>query len=578
MGLFTWVYMRFSASQKRQQITYRLKEGEASDTEAARLTEYNRSGLLTARSFWSPDELNMYGSPPDPKSRYRVISNDGEEDVLAGFLMDRSIAFGPPQPDVQDWAHEGIGTNGMVIRATISTKRTGPGEREPITGGPMGPVFGKQPTSGFVQPRIGIDVMDDAFNDIVPSAQLVGATTPAELIANIAEFEKAMKINPQHSAGGVRLSEPVKQVDGTEVQYAYAWVPHEQAILLFNRPKFFVRIIGSSAHVDYLIGPKPVSCFVPQFSVQGISIDGAGTTEIPAYPGPDKQPQELVFRGKLGLHFDQEMAGGKDAPTATATYEFHNAPPPVLLDNDIPFQLNVEVDRSNSAIESGHEDATRLDVTVVDLATGKKTHLDHPVLVESRFPTFFGIPADSVTSGNYQILMHCLNDSQTVGLMPGSLQLVQSQQLFEINLIKSLAIIWMMSILVIVLAVLCSTFLSWPIAIVLTVMILLGHWGVDQLADASGPGLGRQIVNDFKFTDVALSNVVSNGVDKLSAALNQLSKVLPDTSKFDAIEDIEQGVSISSGRLLEAFAVMIGFGAPGLVLAYVILRGKEVAP
>ena len=135
-----------------------------------------------------------------------------------------------------------------------------------------------------------------------------------------------------------------------------------------------------------------------------------------------------------------------------------------------------------------------------------------------------------------------------------------------------------MSILVIVLAVFCSTFLSWPIAIVLTVLLLLGHWGVNQVADSSGPGLGRQIVNDFKFTDVALSNVVSTGVDKLSQALNLVSKVLPDTSKFDAIEDIEQGVSVSSDRLLEALAVMAGFGAPALVIAYIILRGKEVAP
>ena len=84
---------------------------------------------------------------------------------------------------------------------------------------------------------------------------------------------------------------------------------------------------------------------------------------------------------------------------------------------------------------------------------------------------------------------------------------------------KSLSIIWMMSILVIVLAVFCSTFLSWPIAIVLTVLLLLGHWGVDQVADSSGPGLGRQIVNDFKFTDVPIAKLVSTGVDSLTHSL-----------------------------------------------------------
>ena len=134
-----------------------------------------------------------------------------------------------------------------------------------------------------------------------------------------------------------------------------------------------------------------------------------------------------------------------------------------------------------------------LDVSVLDEATKRLTHLAQPVLVESRLPAFFRIPADAVTTGNYDVLLHCENTAQSIGLLPTSLLLVTSHQYFEVNLIKSLSIIWMMSILVIIVAVLCSTFLSWPIAIVLTVLLLLGHWGVDQLADVSGPGLGRQV-------------------------------------------------------------------------------------
>ena len=558
MGLFTWVYMRLSAGQKRQQITYRLQEGDVSETEGARLAEYNRSGLLTARTFWAPDVLNMYGKLPDPKSTTQVISNEGDQDVLAGFLVDRSIAFGPPKDDLQDWAHEGIGQNGLVIRVALNTKRTGPADPEPVAGGPMGPVFGQAPKQ-FNQPRISIEIMDEAFNDVFPTNQMIGASSPSGLIANIAQYATTMKIKPDKSAAGIILSDPTKQADGTDIQYAYAWLPQEQAVLLFNHRQFFVRVTGASGKVDYIIGPKPVSCFVPKFSQSGPSVEPPGATEIPAFPGPDNQPEALLFRGKMGLHFDQEMSGGDDAPNVVACYAFHNAPTANVVDGQLPFQLNVEVDRSNSVIEAGREDPTKIVIWVRDTDTGKTTQLKDPVLVESRLPTFFGIPAEDVSSGNFEIFLHCLNTSQTVGLIPDSLQLVHSQELFELNLIKSLSILWMMSILVITLAVLCSTFLSWPIAVVLTVMILLGHWGVDQLADSSGPGLGRQIVNDFKFTDVALSNVVSTSVDSLSRALNIISKVLPDTSKFDAIEDIEQGVSIPSGTLLEALAVMAGF-------------------
>jgi hypothetical protein len=387
-----------------------------------------------------------------------------------------------------------------------------------------------------------------------------------------------MKVDPKANAGGVRLSEPAQLPDGSTGQYAYAWLSPVQAETLFNHQRFIVRVSGGSSKVDYLVGPNPVSCFVPEITPGVLNVDGPGAISIPPSPGNNGAPELLVFRGKMGLHFDQEMSGGQDAPGATADYMFVNAPPIELAAGEIPFQFNAEVDRSNSDVDSSHEDATRIDVSVVDDATKKITPLKQPVFVESRLPTFFSIPAESITSGNFHILLHSENSAQTIGLYPGSLLLVASQQLFELNLIKSLAIIWMMSILVVVLAVFCSTFVSWPIAIVLTVLLLLGHWGVDQVADSSGPGLGRQIVNDFKLTDVAIDKLVSTGVDSLTHALSLISHVLPDTSKFDAIEDIEQGVSISGDKLLAAMAVLGGFGVPAIVLAYVVLRSKEVAP
>jgi hypothetical protein len=53
---------------------------------------------------------------------------------------------------------------------------------------------------------------------------------------------------------------------------------------------------------------------------------------------------------------------------------------------------------------------------------------------------------------------------------------------------------------------------------------------------------------------------------------------LPDTSKFDAIEDIEQGVNIPGDKLLQSLTVLAGFGVPAIVIAYILLRNKEVAP
>ena len=79
-----------------------------------------------------------------------------------------------------------------------------------------------------------------------------------------------------------------------------------------------------------------------------------------------------------------------------------------------------------------------------------------------------------------------------VGLRPAkmsSLKLVRNDQGFAWNLIKSLIILWLMSLLVTIISIFCSTFLSWPIAVVLTMVILFGRWGAMQLGDVTDPGL-----------------------------------------------------------------------------------------
>ena len=86
--------------------------------------------------------------------------------------------------------------------------------------------------------------------------------------------------------------------------------------------------------------------------------------------------------------------------------------------------------------------------------------------------------------------------------------------------------------MVAIVSVFCSTFLSWPIAIVLTILILLGHWGVQQLGDATAPGIGNQVVQDlFRGVDPNIAKTTSTLVEGLAKLLNAVSSVLPDISR-----------------------------------------------
>jgi hypothetical protein len=137
-----------------------------------------------------------------------------------------------------------------------------------------------------------------------------------------------------------------------------------------------------------------------------------------------------------------------------------------------------------------------------------------------------------------------------------------------------------MSVLVTAVAIFTSTFLSWPIAVVLTLVILLGHWGVEQISDSLGSEMGNQVATDLfgRDANAARAKVVSSSVNALSTGLKAFAGVLPDISRYAATEDIERGITIPAIKLREAAAVTFGFGIPLVVLAYVLLRNKEVAP
>ena len=84
-----------------------------------------------------------------------------------------------------------------------------------------------------------------------------------------------------------------------------------------------------------------------------------------------------------------------------------------------------------------------------------------------------------------------------IGLNTGSVSLISAEHSFAMNLGESLLVLWLLSILVVTIAIFSSTFLSWPIAVILTLVILLGHWGVEQLGDTLNPGVGRTVAADW---------------------------------------------------------------------------------
>jgi hypothetical protein len=188
------------------------------------------------------------------------------------------------------------------------------------------------------------------------------------------------------------------------------------------------------------------------------------------------------------------------------------------------------------------------------------------------------VPAEWVAGGNFDLVLNNLTPGHWITIKTQGVSLIVRNQPFVVNLFKGLFVMWLLSVLVIVVSIFCSTFLSWPIAIVLTLVILLGHWGVNQLGDATSAGIGNQVATDLGFRNAAEAKVVSTSVEALSKFLNTVSAFLPDISAFGGAEEVEKGIAIPAVYVGQAGLVVLVFGIPLTMAAYVILRFKEVAP
>lgn len=155
---------------------------------------------------------------------------------------------------------------------------------------------------------------------------------------------------------------------------------------------------------------------------------------------------------------------------------------------------------------------------------------------------------------------------------------MQARSSFAVNLLKGLLSQWMLSILVVSIGMFCSTIVSWPIAIVLCVVLLMGRWAVDQVSDSLQPGIGALLATDIGAKDATQARVISAVGDGLARMLNLLAQFLPNIDAFSTGGLLERGLAIPMSAMLSGVATLVLFGLPIFTLAYIRLRFKEVAP
>lgn len=335
---------------------------------------------------------------------------------------------------------------------------------------------------------------------------------------------------------------------------------------LARTTNFFVEISAITPSIEFGAGEMPVVLFVP-------AADAGKQLIKPVFTNDHAVPPIFLSRnGRRGLI----VMGDASGKGSLGVYRFRGAEVGNSSGGKMAFQINVNFERNGDFQDSANSFSI-VTLDVVNHASGKRFG---PIRVTPEIDrtTYFDVPTEAVAGGNFDVILSDLTPQQELGLDPSSLALVTADRSFAFNLIKSLLVLWMLAVLVVVISVFCSTFLSWPIAIVLTLIILLGRWGVNELGDALNPGVGRMVAGDFRVSDPSFSLVMSKSVEALSSSLKSFAATLPDVSKFPVSEDIERGISTPLPKIAAAAEVLFLYGIILVSMSYLILRHKEVAP
>jgi ABC-type transport system involved in multi-copper enzyme maturation permease subunit len=542
MGVFSYGYLLVRSWSMQRYITDRMESPELPASERQTLEHYKQTGLLHARTLEQPDDLQVFASAPEPGATMWSMAGGGEGSFILPFNLSKQDLTPDDQPDATP------GADGAQVLIQIGYRRKEQAEKKSPSQVPA--------TSPAEAPYYGPYVMSPEERQAI-MAKVKPQSNPQISIEILDRF-----MNGLGNATSPLTNKPLELLNKNGPSHVLGYIPPNVAASMAGQPTF-IRVTGLEKDVEYYVGKDPLALLVPIGNGQGRRLNP--TTDTPK------------FIGRSGT-FGQQLRGSAGGKGAVGVYAYRNA-----RFNGIgpaTFEGKFGIERSGNDMDStafDQDEPTEITVRVRNLKTG---NVSDPVVIrpESNRTTFFNVSADAVAGGDFDVLMQCQTPGHFVGLQSGSLSMITSRQSFMLNLAQSLSILWLMSILVTTVAIFTSTFLSWPIAVVLTLLILLGHWGVEQLGDATAPGIGNQIVNDLGLTKSAPAKAVSATVERLSGLLNFMSTILPDIGQFAAMEDIERGVTISSQRLASAAAVALGFGLPLTILAYVVLKNKEVAP
>jgi ABC-type transport system involved in multi-copper enzyme maturation permease subunit len=197
--------------------------------------------------------------------------------------------------------------------------------------------------------------------------------------------------------------------------------------------------------------------------------------------------------------------------------------------------------------------------------------------------------ADGTPLPRLSVYVKCEDGGQMLGAAEPDLYLLQSEMPYSLNFLKATVGLWCRLCIVIGVAIAFSTYLSGVLSLLATALIYIVGFFTDHLSDLAnnrnvGGGPFQTISQLVKaeqptapLSDSASTKALLFG-DKIWAWLiRRIQNMIPDVDSFSWGHFVSEGFNINTEYLVLNLIVTFGYLLPWAILAYYLMKAREVA-
>ncbi|WP_435016100.1 hypothetical protein TA3x_003660 [Tundrisphaera sp. TA3] len=192
--------------------------------------------------------------------------------------------------------------------------------------------------------------------------------------------------------------------------------------------------------------------------------------------------------------------------------------------------------------------------------------------------------------GSLTCKVRCVSPTQYLGMAESDFYILADSGNFGQNFMRGLFGIWLQAMVLTAIGVFAGTFLSWPVALLMTIAFFVaGHAAFSILRDfflqsviGGGPfeSLIRLISHDNQVNEMAATPavIVCKTLDSLvMPVMARMVYLIPNLAALDVSNTVAEGYAVGWPLILQNTQVALAYAIPFSIAGYFILKNREVA-